>query len=232
MPQNQKVLNTEEKEIQEMLEKGIHFGCFSDKLHPKMKDFCFGMRNDFAVIDLFKAKERTKEAFEFLSQSKKEGRSFLIVGTKQVAQKLVEEFAKEFNFPYVNQRWIGGLLTNFEVIKKRINLLKEMEEKAQSEEVKKMLKKEKIKFEKTLERMRRKFSGVKNLEKLPEVLIIVDPAREEIAVEEARKKGVKTVGIAGLDSDPQKLDFFILANTNSLTSLRYIFSKIKEAFEK
>jgi len=232
MEKNQKTLDIEEKEIQEMLDKGIHFGCFSDKLHPKMRDFCFGIRNSFAIIDLFKAKEETKKALEFLSQSKKAGLSFLIVGTKQVVQKLVEEFAREFNFPYVNQRWIGGLLTNFEVIKKRINLLKEMEEKAQSEEIKKMPKKEKIRFERKLERMKRKFSGVKNLEKLPDVLIVVDPAKEDIAVKEAIKKGVKTVGIAGLDSDPQKLDFFILANTNSLTSLKYVFSKIKEAFGK
>lgn len=221
----------EEKEFKEMVEKGLHFGGLASKKHPKMESIILGMRNGFDIIDLEKTQEGFKKALDFLTEKKKEKASFLVVGTKKSAQQVIKEFGDQFEIPYVNQRWIGGFLTNFEMIKKRISTFVELEGRKKKGELENYPKKEKVKLERELGRLEKKFGGLKKMERLPDVLIIVDIAREKTAIKEAKRKNIPVVGICGTNADPSFIDYPIFANVHSRESIKYIFEKIKEALE-
>jgi small subunit ribosomal protein S2 len=216
-------------DIEEMAKAGLHFGHKTSKVHPKMFPYIFGVRNTIHIIDLEKTKEKLKEALNFIQKLIKEKKIILVVGTKIQFRELVKEFANQFNFPYVNYRWLGGIFTNFDVMKKRAEYLKELEEKKEKGEFEKYTKKEKMILEKKLKRLKEKFEGIKNLERLPDAVLILDMEKEKLAVKEARKMGIKIIAISHTNVDPTLADFPIPANDDSISSVSYILGKIKEA---
>jgi small subunit ribosomal protein S2 len=219
-------------EIEEMAKAGLHFGHKTSKLHPKMLPYIFGARNNIHIIDLEKTKEKLKEALNFIQELIKEKKVILIVGTKIQLRELVKEFANQFNFPYINYRWLGGTFTNFNVIKKRIEYLKELEEKKEKGEFEKYTKKEKTILEKKLSKLKEKFDGIKKLEKLPDAVFILDMEKEKLAVKEAKKMGIKIIAISHTNADPTLADFPIPANDDAISSVKYILEKVKEAILK
>jgi small subunit ribosomal protein S2 len=219
-------------ETEEMAKAGLHFGHKTSKLHPKMLPYIFGARNNIHIIDLEKTKEKLKEALNFIQELIKEKKVILIVGTKIQLRELVKEFANQFNFPYINYRWLGGTFTNFNVIKKRVEYLKELEEKKEKGEFEKYTKKEKMILEKKFLKLKDKFEGIKNLEKLPDAVLILDMEKERLAVKEARKMGIKIIAISHTNVDPTLADFPIPANDDAISSVEYILDKIKEAILK
>lgn len=221
----------EDKEIEEMFKDGLHFGHRHSTINSKMLPFLYGIRNDIDIIDLLKTKEYLRKALEYLGTKKKENPLILFVGTKAVAKELIKNLAEEVQMPYVYGRWLGGTLTNFEVIKKRVDYLKEMEEKKAKGELEKYLKKERMKIDKDLSRIRRKMEGLKRLSRLPDILFVVDVAEEKLAVDEARKKGIIIVGICDTDGNPNLIDYPIPANDDATSSVEYILEKVKEVLK-
>lgn len=219
--------------LEEMANAGLHFGHKTSKLHPKMLPFIYGVRNGIHIIDLEKTKQKFIEALKFFQSLVLEGKTILVVGTKYEMRELVKSFALEFNFPYVIERWVGGTFTNFEVIKERCQYFKNLEEKVKNEELmKNYTKKERKKMEEELEKLRKKFEGIKNLEKLPDAVFIVDNKKDHLAIKEANRKGIKIVAICDTDCDPSKVDYPIPANNDSPSSVAFILNKIREAILK
>ncbi|HOK35589.1 MAG TPA: 30S ribosomal protein S2 [Candidatus Pacearchaeota archaeon] len=220
-----------DKEIQEMFEAGLHFGHHHSKMHPKMKPFIYGKRNGIDIIDFLKTKEYLEKALDFLKSAKEKNSLILFVGTKISAKNLIKELAEELKMPYVIERWLGGTLTNFETISKRIEYLKEIEAKKEKGELEKYKKKERIKINQKIEKMERKLGGLKNLTRLPDLLFVVDVAEEHLAVKEANMKGIPIVGICDTNGDPTSVNYPILANDDAISSLKYILNKVKEALK-
>jgi len=227
----------ERKEIEEMFDAALHFGHKKARKHPKMERFIYGQRNNVCIIDLKQTRECLKSALEFLKQkkeeAKKEGRKLLIlfVGTKLAAKDMVKKLAEELEMPYVVEKWLGGILTNFEVISKRIESLKEMEKKAEEGEFDKYPKKEKIRMMRKLEKIKKRFEGLKRLERLPDIVFVVDAAKEALAVKEANYKKIPVVGICDTDGDPSQLTYPIPANDDALSALKYILDRVKKVLK-
>lgn len=217
---------------EEMMAQGVHLGHRTSKLHPKMESFILGIRNTVHVIDLEKTAQCLEEALSFIEELIKKGGRLLLVGTKPPLKKLVKEVAEDCGLPYVVERWLGGTFTNFGVIKKRIDYFKEMEEKEKKGEFDKYTKKEKIKIEKELQDLKRKFEGLKNLEEIPQAIFICDLNQDKLAQKEAKKKGVKVVAICDTNTDPSLADYPIPANDDALSSVKYILGKVKEVIVK
>lgn len=220
-----------DKEIQEMFEKGLHFGHRHSKVNPKMIPFIYGKRNDVDIIDLLETKEYLQRALDFLKEQRKKNALILFVGTKISAKNLIKELAEEINMPYINERWLGGTLTNFEVILRRIERLKNMEEMREKGLLEKYKKKERIKIDQQIEKMERKLGGLKNLTRLPDLLFVVDIAKEHLAVKEANRKGIPIVGICDTDGDPTLVAYPIPVNDDATSSLKYILEKVKKALK-
>ncbi len=216
-------------DIEKMMAAGVHFGHRASTVHPKMKPYLFGARNNVHIIDLIKTKEKLEEALFFVYNLIKEGKTILLVGTKLPAKKIVEETAKKCRLPYVNERWLGGTFTNFETIKKRIDYFKEMERKKQAGELEKYTKKERAEIDKELADLQTKFSGIKEMVKLPEAIFVLDMKKDGLAVTEAVKKGIKIVGVCDTNTDPGLADYVIPANDDAVTSIAYLMSKLEEA---
>lgn len=213
----------------EMAQVGLHFGHKKSRLHPKMLSYIFGVRNAIHIIDLEKTKVKFEEALRFIQGLISENKILLIVGTKVQARNLVKELATECGFPYINARWLGGTFTNFEVIKKRIEYFKELEKRKASGDLEKYTKKERMEIDKELKELELKFGGIKNLERLPDVIFVLDMEKDKLAVREALQKGIKIIAISDTNTDPTVADYPIPANNSSLSSLQYILGKIKEA---
>lgn len=218
----------DDKEIERILKAGLHFGHKRSKGHPKMGPFIYGMRNHILIIDPLKTKVALNQALEYLKQKKKEGALVLFIGTKISAKKLIKSLAEELKMPYVIERWLGGTLTNFEIVNKRIQYLREMEEKIKKGEFDKYTKKEKMRIDQEIERIKRKIGGLLFLKKLPDLLFVVDVHKEKLAVKEAKAKGIPVVGICDTDGDPTSVDYPIPANDDGLSSLKYILGKVKK----
>jgi small subunit ribosomal protein S2 len=221
-------------DLQEMEKAGLYFGHRSSRCHPKMKPYIIGVKGSdhINIINLEKTKEKLKEALDFIKKLAQEKKILLLVGTKLPIRELVEEIARECGLPYVNQRWLGGTLTNFLVIKKRIDYFNELERKKEAGEFKKYTKLERLKLDKELERLKMKFGGIKNLKDLPDAIFVVDMRKDDLAVKEARRVGIPVVAIADTNVDPTLADFPIPANDDARSSVRYILEKVKEAIQK
>lgn len=213
---------------EEMAEAGLHFGHRTSRVHPKMKPYIFGVRNTVHIIDLEKTAEKFKEALGFIKKLISENKILLLVGTKVQIKDLAREVAKECDLPYIIERWLGGTLTNFEIIKKRLEYFKELERKKEKGELKKYTKKEQAKIDHEIKNLEIKFGGIKNMEKLPEAVFILDMKKDNLAIKEARKKGVAIVGIADTNVDPTLADYPIPANDDAISSVKYILEKVKE----
>lgn len=215
--------------IDEMAKVGLHFGHQTFRIHPKMKPFLAGVRNNIHIIDLKKTAEKLKEALRFIQNTIADGKVLLLVGTKIQFKDLVEKVAKECDLPYVSERWLGGTFTNFETMQKRIQLFKDIEKKKKEGGLEKYTKKERAKIDKELQEYEIKFGGIKNLNKLPAVIFVLDMKKDEIAVKEAKMKNVKVVGISHTNTNPDLADYPIPANDDTRSSVEYILGKLKEA---
>jgi len=224
---NSKKLDVE-LDLEEMIQQGIHFGHSPSKLHPDMEPYLYGIRNTINIIDLEKTAEKLKEALKFIKKLVEEDKDILVVGTKIQVQDLTEEFAEECGFSYVNERWIGGTFTNFDNISKRIDYLKDLEKKQEEGEFEKYTKKEKAEKQEEISKLRKKFGGLKEMEGLPDAILVLHMKKDDLAVKEAREKGVKVIGIADTNVDPTRADYPIPANDDAITSVQYILDKIKQ----
>jgi small subunit ribosomal protein S2 len=218
-------------DTEEMAAAGLHFGHRTSRVHPKMAPFLYGVRNSVHIIDLEKTKEKFEEALKFIQELISEKKILLLVGTKIQAKDLVKNVATECGLPYVNERWLGGTFTNFETIKDRIEYFKDLEKKKAEGELEKYTKKEKAKIDQELKDFEFKFGGIKNLERLPDAIFVLDMKKDDLAVKEAGMKGVKVIGISDTNCDPTLADFPIPANDDAIPSLKYILEKVKEAIK-
>jgi len=219
-------------DTEEMAKAGLHFGHKTSKLHPKMEPYIFGVRNTIHIIDLEKTKEKFIQALEFIKNLISENKILLVVGTKIQVKELVKNFAIECNLPYINERWLGGTFTNFEVIKKRLDYFKDLEKKRAEGELEKYTKKERLMIDKEIRDLETGFGGIKNLEKLPDAIFVLDMRKDHLAVKEAGKKGVEIVAICHTNCDPTLADYPIPANDDAISSVRYILEKVKEVILK
>jgi small subunit ribosomal protein S2 len=218
--------------VEEMARAGLHLGHKTSKVHPKMFPFIFGVRNTVHIIDLEKTKQKFEEALKFIQELVSQNKVILFVGTKPQIKDLVKEIATELGYPYVNERWLGGTFTNFEVIKKRAEYLKDLEKKKAEGFFEKYTKKERGEIEKKIQKLEKKFGGIKNMESLPDAIFICDMVKDKLAVKEARRKGVKIIAISDTNADPTLADYPIPANDDAISSIKYILEKVREVISK
>ena len=218
-----------EVSLQTLLEAGAHFGHQAARWNPKMKPYLYAVKDGVHVFDLVKTKEGLEKACEFVRHLTAEGKTIIFVGTKRQAQAVITEEAKKAGVPYVSQRWLGGTLTNWDQMKKRIKKLEEMKGERKKGDYKKYTKKERLLLDRRIARLEKFFGGLTSLTKLPEALFIVDTHKEILAVREAKKRGVLVVGIVDSNSDPRLVDYVIPANDDAVASIKLIVSAVAEA---
>ncbi|MCL6558231.1 MAG: 30S ribosomal protein S2 [Firmicutes bacterium] len=215
--------------MKQLLEAGVHFGHQTRRWNPKMAPYIFMNRNGIYIIDLQKTVKRIEEAYSFIKQVAEEGRNVLFVGTKKQAQQAVQEEAERCGMFYVNQRWLGGILTNFQTIRRRVERLHELERLEESGQIELRPKKEAAELMREKARLQKYLGGIKNMRNLPGALFVVDPRKERIAVAEARKIGIPVVAIVDTNCDPDEVDYVIPGNDDAIRAVRLITSKIADA---
>jgi small subunit ribosomal protein S2 len=215
--------------MKELLEAGVHFGHQTKRWNPKMKEFIFGERNGIYIIDLQKTLKMFKEASKFVQDLAADGRIILFVGTKRQAQDAIAEEAQRCSMYYVNQRWLGGLLTNWITVQKSVKRLKELDEMATDGRYELLTKKEVIKLERERKHLQANLAGIKSMKRLPDALFIVDSNNEAIAVKEARKLGIPVVAVVDTNCDPTVVDYVIPGNDDALRAIRLFTSKIADS---
>ncbi len=218
-----------EELIKRLLEAGVHFGHQTHRWNPKMKRFIFGQRSGIYIIDLEKTADCLNKARDFIQDIAAKGGKILYVGTKKQAQIIVEEEAKKVDMFYIKNRWLGGLLTNFETVKKSISRLEEIEKMTLNGTWANLKKKETARLTKEKDKLLRDLGGIRNMKKLPQAIFIVDPKREEIAVQEAVKLGIPIISLVDTNCDPDSIDFPIPGNDDALKSIRLIVTLITES---
>ena len=214
---------------EELLERGAHFGHQSKRWNPKMGQYLYGEEGGVHVFDLIKTKKLLEEALEFLKTSTKEGKVILFVGCKKQAQEKTREVAEATGSSYFTERWLGGTLTNFDQIKKSIKKLTEMKEKMTNGEYAANTKKERLLIDREIARLERYFGGISKLEKVPDILVVVDTHKEESAIREANSKNIKIVGIVDSNADPEVVDYPIPMNDDASKAVEYVLDLMKEA---
>ena len=215
--------------MKQLLEAGVHFGHQTKRWNPKMKDYIFGSRNGIYIIDLQKTVRLFKEAYKFVVDTVAKGENILFVGTKKQAQDSIFEEAQRAGMFYVNQRWLGGTLTNFRTIKKNVDHLKKLEKMKEDGTFAALPKKEVLQLEKELAKMEKTLGGIKQMNKLPGGIFIIDPRKERIAVHEARKLSIPIVSIVDTNCDPDEVDYIIPGNDDAIRAIRLISSKVADA---
>jgi small subunit ribosomal protein S2 len=214
--------------MKELLEAGVHFGHQTRRWNPRMKPYIFGIRNGIYIIDLQKTVQLFKAAYDFVQEQVAQGKKVLFVGTKHQAKESVEEEAKRCGMFYVNNRWLGGTLTNFQTIKQSIEKLKTLEATLENSSDK-LPKKEVLQVKRKIAKLNKNLGGIKDMEEFPEVLYAVDPKREKIAVYEAKKLGLPIVAIVDSNCDPDEIDYVIPGNDDAIRAIRLITSRIADA---
>lgn len=206
--------------VRELLEAGAHFGHQTHRWNPKMKQYIYGARNGIYIIDLQKTAQLWAKAYEAIINTVSRGQKILFVGTKPQAQEVVQEEAERSEQYFVNRRWLGGMLTNFKTIKTRIDRLEELEQLFSGGPTGKATKKELVSLDKEREKLKKGLYGIRKMEKLPGMVIVIDPKKEHIAVSEAQKLGIPIMAITDTNCDPQGIDFVIPANDDALKSIK------------
>ena len=221
--------DTKKKTIaEEMAEAGLHFGQAVSKRHPKMDAYIEGVKGSIHLINLQITEEKLEECLKYLSELKKEEKMIMLVSTKPEFRKIVKEVAEECDMPYIINRFLGGMMTNFPTMKKRIDYYNMISKQRESGELeRKYTKQERVKISKEMEGLEKKFGGVLKLERIPDAIFVVDMIKDKLAIKEARMCGVKVVAIADTNADPSITDCFIPANDDSISSVSYILNKIK-----
>jgi small subunit ribosomal protein S2 len=215
--------------MKELLEAGVHFGHQVRRWNPKMKEYIFGERNGIYIIDLQKTQRLFKEAVKFVTGLAMEGKTFLFVGTKRQAQDAVEEEAKRCGQFYVNQRWLGGLLTNFQTVQKSIQRMKDIEAMRTDGRFDALTKKERLRLEREHSALEKNLAGIRDMKSLPDVIFIIDSNKEEIAVHEANKLGIPTVAIVDTNCNPDGIDYIVPGNDDALRAVRLFAAKMADA---
>lgn len=215
--------------MKELLEAGVHFGHQTKRWNPKMKEYIFGERNGIYIIDLQKTLKLFKDASKFVTDMCASGKMVLFVGTKRQAQDAVAEEATRAGMPYVNQRWLGGLLTNWVTVQKSVKRLQELDEMATDGRYELLTKKEVIRLERERKHLQANLAGIKNMKRLPDALFVVDSNNEAIAVKEARKLGIPVVAVVDTNCDPTVVDYVIPGNDDALRAIRLFTSKIADS---
>lgn len=215
--------------MKQLLEAGVHFGHQTRRWNPKMKRYIFTERNGIYIIDLQKTVKKVEEAYQFVRELASNGGTILFVGTKKQAQDSVKEEAERAGMYYVNQRWLGGTLTNFATIQKRIKRLKDIQRMEEDGTFDVLPKKEVVQLKKELERLEKFLGGIKEMKQLPDALFIIDPRKERIAVAEARKLNIPIVGIVDTNCDPDEIDYVIPANDDAIRAVKLLTSKMADA---
>ena len=208
--------------MKQLLEAGVHFGHQTRRWDPRMAEYIFQARNGIHIIDLQKASKKIDEAYAFIKEQVEEGKTVLFVGTKKQAQECMKEAAIKSGMYYVDQRWLGGMLTNFDTIQKRIQRLKDLEKMEQDGTFDVLPKKEVILLKKEMEKLERNLGGIKEMDKLPGVIFLVDPKKERIATLEAKKLNIPVVGIVDTNCNPEELDYPIPGNDDAIRAVKLI----------
>jgi len=214
--------NMSQVSMRDLLEAGAHFGHQKRYWNPKMRDYIFGARNDIHIINLEKTVPALESALEFVSQIANKRNKVLFVGTKRSAGKIIREEAQRCGMPYVDKRWLGGMLTNYKTIRQSIRRLRDLEEQSSDGTFAKLTKHEALTRQRTLDKLESSLGGIKDMGGLPDVILVVDVDHESIAVTEARKLGIPVIGLVDTNSDPDGIDFVIPANDDAIRSIRLI----------
>ncbi len=215
--------------MKQLLEAGVHFGHQTRRWNPKMAKYIFTERNGIYIIDLQKTVKKVEEAYNFVREVAASGAPILFVGTKKQAQTAVKEEAQRCNMFYVNERWLGGMLTNFRTIQTRVARLKELEKMFEDGTVEQYPKKEVILMQRELEKLQKNLGGIKDMKKIPGVIVVIDSKKEEIAVKEARKLNIPVVATVDTNCDPDVIEFPIPANDDAIRAVRLLAGKMADA---
>jgi small subunit ribosomal protein S2 len=214
--------------MQELLEAGVHFGHQTKRWNPKMKEFIFGERNGIYIIDLGKTMKLFREAEEFVTSLAAEGRTILFVGTKRQAQDVIAEEAQRCGMFFVNERWLGGLLTNFATIQRSLGRLRDLEAMAADGRYDTLSKKEIARNEKERKKLQKNLEGIRGMSRLPDAVFVVDTKKEKIAVDEARKLKIPVIGIVDTNCDPDEVDYVIPGNDDALRAIRLFAARVAD----
>lgn len=215
--------------MKELLEAGVHFGHQTKRWNPKMKPYIFGARNGIYIIDLQKTVRLFKNAYNFVREAAQSGETILFVGTKKQAQDSIAEEAQRCNMFYVNQRWLGGMLTNFATVRQSIERLKRLDAMFTDGTIEGYTKKEILSLEKQRQKLEKTLGGIKGMHKLPGAIFVVDPKNESIAISEAKKLGIPVVSVVDTNCDPDPIDYIIPGNDDAIRAIRLLSSKIADA---
>ncbi len=215
--------------MKELLEAGVHFGHQTRRWNPKMKDYIFGERNGIYIVDLQKTHRLLQEALQYVEDLAAQGRTLLFVGTKRQAQEAIAEEAKRCGMPYVNERWLGGLLTNFVTVRKSLDRLKELELMSTDGRHERLTKKEIAHLEKERGKLERNLQGIKTMKSVPDAVFVIDTRKEAIAVAEARKLRIPVVGVVDTNCDPDEVDVVIPGNDDALRAIRLFAGRMADA---
>ena len=215
--------------MKQLLEAGVHFGHQTRRWDPKMAEYIFQARNGIHIIDLQKTSKKIDEAYAFLKEQVEEGKTVLFVGTKKQAQECVKEAAEKSGMYYVDQRWLGGMLTNFGTIRKRVQRLKDLEKMQEDGTFDVLPKKEVILLKKEMEKLERNLGGIKDMEEIPGVIFLVDPKKEHIAVLEAKKLGIPVIGLVDTNCNPEEVDYAIPGNDDAIRAVKLITDVLANA---
>jgi small subunit ribosomal protein S2 len=216
--------------MKQLLEAGVHFGHQTKRWNPKMKEYIFGQRNGIYIIDLQKSLRLFKNAIQFMYELGSQGKTVLFLGTKRQAQEAIQEAAQRTSMFYVNQRWLGGLLTNFVTIQKSIKRFRELEIMKSTGQYDLFSKKEVARYERERKKLEKNLSGIKEMSGLPDALFVIDTKLETIAIKEAAKLGIPIIGVADTNCDPDEVDFIIPGNDDALRAIRLITDTIAQAY--
>ena len=208
--------------MKQLLEAGVHFGHQTRRWDPKMAEYIFQARNGIHIIDLQKTSKKLDEAYSFIKEQAEEGKTFLFVGTKKQAQECMKEAAEKSGMYYVNQRWLGGMLTNFGTIRKRVERLKELEAMQEDGTFDVLPKKEVILLKKEMEKLEKNLGGIKEMTEIPGVMFVVDPKKERNAILEARKLNIPTIGLIDTNCNPNDVDYVIPGNDDAIRAVKLI----------
>jgi small subunit ribosomal protein S2 len=216
--------------MKQLLEAGVHFGHQTKRWNPKMKEYIFGERNGIYIIDLQKSLRLFRNAVQFVQSLGAQGKAILFLGTKRQAQDVIQEEATRCGMYYVNQRWLGGLLTNFVTIQKSLKRFRELESMRTNGQYELFSKKEVARYERERKKLEKNLSGIKEMANLPDALFVIDTKKEYIAIQEARKLGIPIIGVADTNCDPDEIDYIIPGNDDALRAIRLITSTVAQAY--
>ncbi|MGE0454339.1 MAG: 30S ribosomal protein S2 [Vicinamibacteria bacterium] len=215
--------------MKELLEAGVHFGHQTRRWNPKMKQYIFGERSGIYIVDLQKTLKLFQEALQFVEEIASNGRSILFVGTKRQAQATIAEEAQRCGMPYVNERWLGGLLTNFVTVRRSLERIKELEMISSEGRRERLTKKELARLDKEKSKLEKNLLGIKNMRALPDAVFVIDTRKESIAVAEARKLKIPVIGVVDTNCDPDEVDYVIPGNDDALRSIKLFAGRIADA---